>query len=512
MELFLAVLQKMLLWQNLLVMVLGIVGGLVVGALPGFQANMGVALLLPLTYYLSPETALIALVSLYAAAIYGGSITAILFHTPGTTASAATAIEGYALTKQGKAATALRVATWCSCIGGMVGAFMLLFLSPPLSLISLKFGPPEYFLIAVFGLLTIASVSSGALLLKGLIAGAVGLLLGTVGLDLDSGYARYTFGLVTLDSGIAFVPAVIGLFALSQVLIMVREGSGSLVAGAQIEEKWRFFPTFAELYKVKSAILRALGIGMVIGVLPGAGADVAAWVSYHEAKRTSKEPETFGHGALDGIAAAEVAKNTECGGAMIPLLTLGIPGSTTAAILLGALIMHGLVPGRDLFTRYGEITYTIILGFILANFFMAVIGMIACRYIAKLTHLKVGILAPFIVTLTAVGSFALGNLMWDVWTMLVFGILGYYMRAYGFHPAALVLGLILGPMAEKGFRQSYILSQGNLFEYFFTRPISLTLILLIVATIALPFILEWRNKRRRLPPQPETQSAGQELD
>lgn len=494
-SLFLTVLLKMLTLKNLSVMVLGILAGLLVGALPGFQANMGLALLLPLTYALEPDTALIMLVSLFAAAIYGGSITAILFHTPGTTASAATAIEGFELTKQGKAATALRIATWCSAIGGLVGAFLLLFISPPLSLISLKFGPPEYFLIAVFGLITIASIASGPLLVKGLIAGAAGLLLGTVGMDLDSGYPRFTFGFFPLHSGIPFVPAVIGLFALSQVLLMVEEGSTRIVSEVAIEEKWKFFPTLAELKEVKNAILRALGIGLVIGILPGAGADVAAWVSYHEAKRISKHPEKFGHGAIDGIAAAEVAKNTECGGAMIPLLTLGIPGSTSAAILLGALIMHGLVPGRELFTKYGEITYTVILGFIFANFWMAVIGMAVSRYIAKLTSLNTGILAPLIITLTVVGSYALGNSMYDVWVMVIFGLLGYLMRKHGFHPAAMALGLILGPMAEKGFRQSLILSQGSLAAYYFTRPISVILIILIVATLVAPFLMSRRSSK-----------------
>ncbi|KJS01978.1 MAG: hypothetical protein VR68_04055 [Peptococcaceae bacterium BRH_c4a] len=495
-SLFTTVLLNTLSLKVLMVMVIGILAGILVGTLPGFQANMGVALLLPLTFGMSADTGIIMLVSLYAAAIYGGSITAILFSTPGTTASAATAIEGFELTKQGKSGTAIRIATWCSAIGGMVGAFSLLFISPPLSLISLKFGPPEYFLIAVFGLITIASIASGSLLVKGLIAGSVGFLLSTVGLDLDSGYPRFIFGMSFLASGISFVPAVIGLFALSQVLAMVTQDSGSMGSGVAHYDKkdWKFFITLDELRQVKNTIMRSLGIGMVIGVLPGAGADVAAWVSYHEAKRFSKHPEKFGKGAIDGIAAAEVAKNTECGGALIPLLTLGIPGSTTAAILLGALVMHGLVPGRDLFTKYAEITYTIIIGFILANFLMAVIGMAVSRHIAKLTNINIGILAPVIVTLTVIGSYALGNNIYDVWTMVAFGILGYFMKNHGYHPAALVLGLILGPMAEKGFRQSLVLSNGNLLEYFFTRPISVTLIVLIVLTMVGPLLMEKRRQ------------------
>ena len=492
-----AVLANVVTPSNLMVMIGGILAGLLVGALPGFQANMGVALLLPLTYGLAPDTGLLLLVSLYAAAIYGGSLTAILFHTPGTTASAATAIEGYALTRQGKAGTAIRIATWCSSIGGLVGAFCLLLISPPLSLISLQFGPAEYFLLAVFGLTTIASIASGALLTKGLLAGTAGFLLSTVGMDLDSGFPRFTFGMAFLDSGISFVPAVIGLFALSQVLSMVESTSRRATSTVAAFDKsdWRFFPSLAELRQVWGSIPRSLGIGMVIGVLPGAGADVASWVSYHEAKRFSRNPERFGHGAIDGIASAEVAKNTETGGALIPLLTLGIPGSTTAAILLGALIMHGLVPGRELFTQYAQITYTVIVGFILANFLMAIVGMAVSRYIARLTSLNISVLAPLIATLCIVGSFALGNNIYDVWTMLAFGILGYFMKNHGYHPAAMVLGLILGPMAENGYRQVLVLSRGSVITYFLTHPISVVLIILIVLAILSPFILERRGRR-----------------
>lgn len=498
--LFFTVAKDLLTPQNMLVMVIGILAGLLVGALPGFQANMGVALMIPLTYSMSPDTGLLMLVSLYAAAIYGGSITAILFHTPGTTASAATAIEGFALTKEGRAGTAIRIATWCSSIGGLVGAISLLLIAPPLSLISLQFGPPEYFLLAVFGLTTIASIASGSLLLKGLTAGAAGFLLSTVGMDLDSGFPRFAMGQNLLDGGIPFVPAVIGLFAMSQVMYMVEESSSRLGTGMATYDKgdWGFFLSLRELKEVWGSVPRSLLIGIVIGVLPGAGADVAAWVSYHEAKRFSKHPEKFGKGAIDGIASAEVAKNTETGGAMIPLLTLGIPGSTTAAVLLGALIMHGLVPGRELFTKYAEITYTIIVGFIVANVLMAVIGMAVSRYIARMTSIDVGILAPLIVTLCVVGSFALGNNMFDVWVTLVFGLLGYVMRKNGYHPAAMVLGQILGPMAENGFRQSLVLAKSSVAEYILTRPISVALLLMMILTLATPYLLEYRNRRRGL--------------
>lgn len=496
--LLLAVIRDVLTPGNLIVMVIGILIGIMIGALPGFQANMGMALLIPITYGMSPDTGILMLVSLFAAAIYGGSITAILFHTPGTTASAVTAIEGHVMAREGKAGTAIRIATWCSSIGGLVGAFCLLLVSPPLSMISLQFGPPEYFLLAVFGLTTIASIASGSLLVKGLLAGTIGFLLSTVGMDLDSGFPRYTFGFHFLDSGVTFVPAVIGLFALSQVLTMAEEQVGTVNRPMIAFDKkdWRFFLSWQEFKTIWPSIPRSLAIGILIGVLPGAGADVASWVSYHEAKRFSKHPEKFGKGAIDGIASAEVAKNTECGGALIPLLTLGIPGSTSAAVLLGALMMHGLVPGRELFTKYAEITYTIIVGFILANFLMAVIGMMVSRYIARLASINVGVLIPVIVTLCVVGTFALGNNIYDVWVMVVFGIVGYFMKKHGYHPAALVLGLILGPMAEKGFRQSVVLAKTSVWEYMFTRPISLVLLILMVLTIVIPPFLAYRNRKK----------------
>ncbi len=477
----------------------GILVGLLVGALPGFQANMGVALLLPFTYGLPADTGLLLLVSIYAAAIYGGSITAILFSTPGTTASAATAIEGYALTKQGKPGTALRIATWCSAIGGVAGALSLLVISPPLSLISLRFGPGEYLMLAIFGLSAIATIASGSLLTKGLIAGALGFLLSTVGLDLDSGYPRFTFGLTDLDGGIPFVPAVIGLFAMSQVLVMIEESAKEIEKTTVTFDKrdWRFFLTLDELKQVWGSIPRSFTIGMLIGILPGAGADVSAWVSYNEAKRFSKNPEMFGKGAFDGIASAEVAKSCDTGGSLIPLLTLGIPGSSTAAILLGALMIHGLVPGRQLFTQYAQITYTVIVGFAVANFLMGFVGLLVSRYVARLTSLSTGVLAPLIVTLTVIGSYALGNNIYDVWIMLVFGLLGYFMKNHGFQPAAMVLGLVLGPMAENAYRQSLVLSRGALIPFFLSSPISVILIVLILLTLFSPMVLEYRKGRRK---------------
>ena len=469
--------------KNFLAVSGGVVGGLVIGALPGLTANMGVALLLPITFSMGPIEALLMLASLYTAAIYGGSFSAILLHTPGNSASAATAIDGFELTRQGQAAKAIRIATFSSMTGGMVSALFLLLLAPPLSLISLKFGPPEYFLLAVFGLTIIGSLASGNIL-KGLLSGVIGLLFSTVGMDLDSGFPRFAFGLFALHSGLNFVPAVIGLFSLSQAFIMAGDVHKTIErVGAPAKTGWRFFPTLAELKEIKFTLLRSSLIGVIVGILPGAGGDIGSWVSYNEAKRFSKHPGRFGKGSLEGICASETANNAVTGSSLIPMLTLGIPGSATAAIMLGALIIQGLVPGRELFTHNGYITYTVIMGFFFANILMAVFGMLASRYVCYIARLPNNCLIPTIIVLSIVGSYSLGNDMVDVYVMIAFGFLGFLMRMTGFHPAPMILGLILGPIAEKGFRQSVALSHGHLAGYMLTRPLCVVMIVLIVLSI-----------------------------
>lgn len=489
------ILIRVFTFKNLLAIVTGVTGGLVIGALPGLTANMGVALLLPVTFSMGPIEALLMLASLYTAAIYGGSFSAILLHTPGTSASAATAMDGFELTRQGKANTAIRIATYSSMVGGLVSALFLLLLAPPLSMISLKFGPPEYFLLAVFGITVIGSLASGNII-KGLLSGALGILFSTVGMDLDSGFPRFTFGVFALHSGMNFVPVVIGLFSLSQALTMAEEVHKTIERiDSPADTDWRFLPTLEELKKIWVTWIRSSLIGVVVGILPGAGGDIGSWVSYNEAKRFSKNPERFGKGAIEGICASETANNAVTGSSLIPMLTLGIPGSATAAIMLGALVIHGLVPGHELFTQYGYITYTVIIGFFFANIVMAAIGMFSSRYITHIARMPNYSLVPPIIFLSVIGSYALGNNMFDVYIMIAFGLLGYLMRKTGFHPAPMILGLILGPIAEKGYRQMIALSQGNLVTYVFTRPICLILIALIVLSIITSVFLSRRRSR-----------------
>ncbi|BCV25906.1 tripartite tricarboxylate transporter permease [Gelria sp. Kuro-4] len=491
----LQVIKHVLSFQSLAAIAIGVIGGMVVGALPGLTATMGVALLVPVTFGMDPAAGILMLMAIYTSAIYGGSISAILLHTPGTPASAATAIDGYALTQQGKAGTAIRISTYSSMVGGLISSFFLLLLAPPLSMISLKFGPPEYFLLALFGLSVISSLASGSLV-KGLISAVFGLLVGTIGVDVNTGFPRFTFGVTSLESGVSLVPAMIGLFSLSQVFIMSETARQEQHRATNEIRDWRFLPPLSEVNAVKNTILRSSIIGVIIGMLPGAGGDIASWVGYNEAKRFSRHPEKFGQGAIEGVAGPEAANNAVTGGALIPLFTLGIPGSATAAVLLGGLMIHGLIPGRELFTKYGEITYTAMVGFILANILMGVAGMLLARYVTYVTQVPARVLAPAIVTLCVIGSFAIGNNMFDVWTMVFFGAVGYLMRRYGFHPAPVVLGLILGPMAELGFRQSLLLAKGSVLSYYLSRPISVILLVLIVASLVSPVVLERRMQTR----------------
>ncbi len=481
--------------MNLFAIVVGVLAGLLIGSLPGLTANLGVALLLPVTYSLDVTAALLMLISLYTAAIYGGSFAAILLRTPGTSASAATAIDGFELTRQGRFDKAIRIATFSSVVGGIASALALLIIAPPLSLLSLKFGPAEYFMLAVFGLTIIGTLSSGNVV-KGLLSGAIGLFISVIGLDLDSGFPRFAFGIRELVSGFGFVPAVIGLFSVSQALLMCEDVYASIQQKTDLsKKKWRFFPTWKELREIRTTLARSSVIGIFVGILPGAGGDIGSWMSYNEARRFAKDKSKFGKGSIVGIAASESANNAVTGSSLIPLLTLGIPGSATAAILLGALIIHGLLPGRTLFTEHANITYTVIFGFMLANILMGVVGMFVAKRMASVAKVPKTLIVPVILVLSIVGSFSLGNNIFDVYTMLLFGLLGYFMRKTGFSPAPLILGLILGPIAETGFRQSLVLAPSSVFQYIIERPISLILLALTILSIIGAIRSEWRQTR-----------------
>ncbi|NLM70333.1 MAG: C4-dicarboxylate ABC transporter permease [Synergistaceae bacterium] len=466
----------------------GSVVGIIVGAMPGLTATMAVALLIPVTFGMPPLLGLSLMGGVYCGGMYGGAISAILLSTPGTPAAAATSFDGYPMARQGKGGTALTVAAWSSFWGGIISTFALLFMAPTLAHFSLRFGPPEYFVLSIMGLSSIVTLTRGSMV-KGLISGFLGLIVATVGMDPLSGYMRFTFGQIDLFDGVPFMPALIGLFSISQILDLTAETRIALDDDG------------ISLGSIKrSRMPKGLGgtivqgglIGTIVGMLPGAGATISAFISYNFAKQGAPDPETFGKGNPKGVAAAESANNGCVGGSIIPLLTLGIPGNSVAAALMGGLMIQGLIPGPELFTRYGTLTYGFILSLFIANLVFLVLGLYLAPYFARVTTTPNALLIPGIVMLSVIGSYAINNNLFDVWLMLGFGIAGYFLDKGGFSTGALVLGLILGPIAELGFGQSLILSQGSPL-IFFQRPLCLalwaiTLVLMIPA---------FTGKRRR---------------
>lgn len=470
---------------NLLAMIASTALGITIGCLPGLSAAMGVALLLPVTFGMDPATGLIVLGGIYCGAIFGGSISAILIHTPGTPASAATAIEGYKLTLKGQAAKALTVACFASFCGGLLSCISLYFFSPLLAELTMQFKSPEYFWLSIFGLTIIAGVSSRSIL-KGLMSGILGLLISTIGMDPMEGVERYMFGVSTLYNGVNVTCALIGLFSMSQVLILAEKKIVERAKAAKIKDKLTL--TKGEVKRIMPTISRSWIIGNILGILPGAGATIACFMGYNEARRFSKHKEEFGTGSIEGVAGSEAANNAVTGGSLIPTLTLGIPGESVTAVLMGGLIIHGLQPGPELFTTYADMTYTFFAGFVLVQFAMLIIGLWGCKIFANIARLSDSILIPSIVVLCVVGSYAINNNIVEVIIMCVFGVIGYFVRKFDLNAAAIVLGLILGPIGENGLRRSLMLSDGDP-SILFATPLCWMLIALCVLGIFSPLFM-----------------------
>lgn len=470
---------------NLLAMIASTALGITIGCLPGLSAAMGVALLLPVTFGMDPATGLIVLGGIYCGAIFGGSISAILIHTPGTPASAATALEGYKLTLKGQAAKALTVACFASFCGGLLSCISLYFFSPLLAELTMQFKSPEYFWLSIFGLTIIAGVSSRSIL-KGLMSGILGLLISTIGMDPMEGVERYMFGVSTLYNGVNVTCALIGLFSMSQVLILAEKKIVERAKAAKIKDKLTL--TKGEVKRIMPTITRSWIIGNILGILPGAGATIACFMGYNEARRFSKHKEEFGTGSIEGVAGSEAANNAVTGGSLIPTLTLGIPGESVTAVLMGGLIIHGLQPGPELFTTYADMTYTFFAGFVLVQFAMLAIGLWGCKIFANIARLSDAILIPSIVVLCVVGSYAINNNIVEVIIMCIFGVIGYLVRKFDLNAAAIVLGLILGPIGENGLRRSLMLSDGDP-SILFATPLCWMLIALCVVGIFSPLFM-----------------------
>ena len=472
---------------NILAMCVGVTIGIVIGCLPGLSAAMGVALLLPMTFSMEASTGMIMLGAIYCGAIFGGSISAILIHTPGTPASAATAIEGYEMTKKGQAGKALGTACIASFFGGLLSCISLYFFAPLLGQLAMKFGSPEYFWLSIFGLTIIAGVSSKSMV-KGLMSGALGLLLSTIGMDPMQGVKRFMFGQSSLYEGINVTCALIGLFSMSQALSLAEAKIKQRARATEFND--RMMLTKEEFKTIAPTIGRSWIIGNLVGILPGAGASIACFLGYNTARQFSKHKELFGHGSYEGVAGSEAANNAVTGGSLIPMLTLGIPGESVTAVLMGGLIIQGLTPGPNLFVgETAQMTYTFFAGFVLIQFFMLGIGLLGCRGFANISRLSDAILIPAVTILCVVGSFAIHQNFVDVVIMMIFGIIGWLARKFGLNNAAIVLALILGPIGEKGLRRSLLLSNGDP-RILFSTPICWVLVALCVIGILSPIIMD----------------------
>lgn len=477
----------------LLYIAAGTLFGIFVGVMPGLSSVMGLSIMLPFTLTLKGSGGILMMLGLFCGAIYGGSITAILINTPGTANSAATCLDGNPMAiKKGQPGRALGLSTMASTFGGLFSAVMLLWTAPLLSKFAMKFTPPEYFAMAVFGLSIVTSVSNKNLL-KGLLSAVIGLLLATIGIDSIAGTTRFAFGTIYLTGGISFIPVLIGLFAFSQGLITTEENFGKLVKKVTPKIK-RTIPTMEDVKRVFPTMLRSSVIGTVIGAIPGTGGDIASWVSYNEAKRWSKHPEEFGNGAPEGIAAPEAANNAISGGALIPLLTIGIPGDSGTAVMLGALMMQGIIPGPLLFTEQTDKVYLIIVGLFLANIFMGLLGFAGIRLFSKIVAIPDVILTPMIFIFCFVGTFAMNHNISDIFLMIIAGILGYFMLKMDFCVPPLILGLILGRTLESNLRRSLVLSDGSPI-IFLQRPIALVLLIAAFVSLIYPIVLPYIRKK-----------------
>jgi putative tricarboxylic transport membrane protein len=481
--------------SHLLVVLIGTVAGMVIGALPGLSAVSGVALLLPFTFAMDPAQGLIMLAAVYMAAEYGGSISAILINTPGTSGAACTTLDGTPLTRQGQAQEALYTSLFSGTVGGTIGALVLLFFTPALARASLLLGPAEIFWIAVSGLALVATLA-GRHIVKGLIGVLLGIMLTLVGQDAISGDMRFMFDDYRLVGGIPLIPTLLGLFAVASILGLL-ERVGEPVAPLVLHKGAMRF-VLRKLAGMKRLLLYSGILGTLVGIIPGAGASISAFVAYGEAKRISKHPEEFGHGSYEGVVAPETANNAVVGGALVPLLALGIPGSGSAAIMFGALTVHGIIPGPRLFTERGDIVYTFMVGLLATVVAMLVIGLISIRWSSLIVRTPRRAMVPAVLVLSMVGTYGLANSLFDVYVLLATGILAYLLAKLGVPIVTIALGLVLGSLMEESFQQAVLVGQvdaGSTLAYFASRPLALLLMAIAFAIVVAGVLQIFRQRR-----------------
>ena len=472
---------------NLFYCFVGVLLGTVVGVLPGLGSAATIALLLPITYHIPTTSAVIMLAGIWYGSMYGGSTTSILLRLPGESASVMTCIDGFEMAKRGRAGAALGISAFGSFIAGTLGLVGLIFLAPPLADFALDFGPPEYFALTLVGLTLVSFLGSGVWT-KALAMAALGLLLGTVGLDPVRSQERFTFGVLSLQSGIELIPMVMGLFGLSQVFSMLEQRLGAIEEVAKTPTRLReLLPNREEWQRSTGAILRGTLVGFLVGILPGAGATISSYVAYALEKRRAREPQRFGKGAIEGVAAPESANNAATSSGFIPLLTLGLPANVVMALMLGAFMLHGVTPGPTLVAQKPDMFWGIITSMFIGNVMLLLLNLPLVGLFAQMTRLPSRYLIPVIVLACLIGAYGVNNNPADIFVMLGFGIFGYLAEKYGYSLAPLVLAFVLGPLMETSLRQSLILSQGD-FTIFISRPISGVLLGAGFILVALPFV------------------------
>ncbi|MCE8021408.1 C4-dicarboxylate ABC transporter permease [Halomonas sp. MCCC 1A11036] len=472
----------------------GTVLGLIFGSLPGLTATMGIALLLPLTFGMEPVTGMGMLLGVYCGAISGGSIPAALLNIPGTPSSVATTLDAFPMARNGEPGRALGLCIVASMIGGMVSVLIFAFMSPLIAEAALRFSAIEYATLGLFGLTIIASVSDKSLI-KGIVAGLIGVLISLIGIDSLTGVVRLTAGIPALIGGVDFMAALIGLFALSQIITDTTTSRSDQASEGRVRVN-NAYPRFRETFRRWKIWSSSSLIGSLVGAIPGAGGSIASFLAYDQAKRISRTPEKFGKGHDEGIISCESANNGMTGGALIPMMTLGIPGDASAAILMGGLLIHGLQPGPMLFDEQANIAYGIIIAFLVANVFMFSFQSVGIKLFVRVLQIPRTYLLPFIMVMCILGAYGITGSLTSAWILLFFGIFGYFLNRHGFSAAPVVLGMILGYMVESNFRRGMTMHDGD-WSVFFTRPISLAFVLLSILAIALPLYRHHRGRRTR---------------
>lgn len=485
---------------NLLYCLVGVLIGMLVGVLPGLGPAATIAILLPITLGIEPVTAIIMVAGIFYGAQYGGTVTSVLLRLPGEASSVVTVFDGHALARQGRAGTALGIAAIGSFIGGTLSVIGLTLVAPVVAEFALDFGPPEYTLLALLGILLVATVSSGGTL-KALIAATIGLLLATVGRDGFTSTERFTFDSLSLADGLDFVPIAMGLFGLGEILYTLEERHRVVHAPTTVANVW---PSRTDLRQSSGAIGRGGVLGFLLGILPGGGAVLASLAAYALEKRRSRHPERFGHGAVEGVAAPETANNAAATSSFIPLLSLGIPANATMAVIFGALLIQGITPGPQLVTEHPELFWGVVNSMYLGNILLLIMSIPLVGLFVRILRIRPSILAPITVLITLIGAYTVNNSVFDIGLVVFFGVIGYLMKKLGFDPGPLVLAFVLGSLLETSLRRSLLMFDGDP-GGFVTRPISGTLVVLFLAVALAPAVRTvWPNRKEPLDPNKET--------